>query len=66
MYVKTLNGLSLNGAWKMQISLYAGWIAGAGLLYCFAGSGLLRHTSLLVTIYLLSGVSVEISMIAVK
>lgn len=58
MYVKTLNGLSLNGAWKMQISLYAGWIAGAGLLYCFAGSGLLRHTSLLVTIYLLSGVSV--------
>ncbi|RPD40223.1 CPBP family intramembrane glutamic endopeptidase [Chitinophaga barathri] len=58
MYVKTLNGLSLNGAWKMQISLYAGWIAGAGLLYLFTGSNILLYSSLLVTIYLLSGVSV--------
>ncbi|MBO9152700.1 CPBP family intramembrane glutamic endopeptidase [Chitinophaga sp. GCM10012297] len=58
MYVKTLNGLSLNGAWKMQISLYAGWIGGAGLLYCFTGSDLLLYAPLLVTIYLLSGVSV--------
>lgn len=58
MYVKTLNGLSLNGAWKMQIGLYAGWIAGAALLYCFTGGDLLQYTPLLVTIYLLSGIGV--------
>lgn len=58
MYVKTQHGLSLNGAWKMQLSLYAGWIAGAGLLYCFTGSNLLLYAPLLITVHLLSGVSV--------
>lgn len=58
MYVKTLRGLSLNGAWQMQLRLYAGWIALAALAFLFLGHNLLQHPGLLLTIHLLSGTGV--------
>lgn len=58
MYVKTLNGLSLNGAWQMQLRLYFGWIACAALAFLFTGRNLLQYPSLLLTIHLLSGTGV--------
>lgn len=58
MYVKTLRGLSLNGAWQMQLRLYAGWISCAALAFLFLGHNLLQHPDLLLTIHLLSGTGV--------
>lgn len=58
MYVKTLNGLSLNGAWKKQLMLYGCWILGFAAAWFFTGGDLLHYPSLLLSIFLFSGVAV--------
>jgi membrane protease YdiL (CAAX protease family) len=58
MYVKTLNGLSLNGAWKKQLMLYGCWILGFSAAWFFTGNQLLDHPSLLLSIFLISGIVV--------
>ena len=58
MYVKTLNGLSLNGAWQMQLRLYVAWIAGSAAAFLFTGNNLLAYPSLLLTIHLVSVIAV--------
>ncbi len=40
MYVKTLNGLSLNGAWTLQLLLYACWVLGFAAAWFFTGQAL--------------------------
>ncbi|WP_157986420.1 CPBP family intramembrane glutamic endopeptidase [Chitinophaga alhagiae] len=57
MYVKTLNGLSLNGAWKMQLMLYGCWVLGFALAWLLAGNDLLQYPSLLLSVFLASGVT---------
>ena len=57
MYVKTLNGLSLDGAWKIQLMLYACWILGFGAAWLIAGDTLPLYPSLLSAIMLASGIT---------
>ncbi len=58
MYVKTRHGLSLNGAWQMQIALFAGWIVPCAVVYMVSGTNLLQFPTMLSWLYLLGGVSV--------
>lgn len=58
MYVKTLNGLSLNGAWKMQLRLYGCWVLGFTAAWLFTGDHLPLYTSLLLSIFLAGGIAV--------
>lgn len=52
MHVKTLHGLSLNGAWKMQLRLYVAWIACASVAFLFTSRNLVFYPHLLLTVYL--------------
>ncbi|WP_157962751.1 CPBP family intramembrane glutamic endopeptidase [Chitinophaga deserti] len=58
MYVKTRHGLSLNGAWRMQIALFAGWIIPCVVVFLASGLNLLQFPVVLSWLYLLGGVSV--------
>lgn len=58
MYVKTRHGLSLNGAWQMQIALFAGWIVPCSIVFLISGINLLQFPAFLSWLYLLGGVSV--------
>ncbi|QEH40294.1 CPBP family intramembrane glutamic endopeptidase [Chitinophaga sp. XS-30] len=58
MYVKTLHGLSLNGAWQMQLRLYFAWIACAALAFLFTRQNLLQYPATLLTVHLVSGTAV--------
>jgi membrane protease YdiL (CAAX protease family) len=58
MYVKTLNGLSLNGARQMQLRLYVSWIVGSATAFLFTGNSLMAYPSLLLTIHLVSVIAV--------
>lgn len=58
MYVKTRHGLSLNGAWQMQVALFAGWIVPCAMVFLVLGINLLQFPALLSWLYVLGGVSV--------
>ncbi|MGX5818342.1 CPBP family glutamic-type intramembrane protease [Chitinophaga lutea] len=58
MYIRTLKGLSLNGAWRMQLRLYACWIAGAAIAWLLSGGRLLESPSLLLTVFVAGGAAV--------
>lgn len=58
MYVKTRHGLSLNGAWQMQIALFAGWIIPCAIVFLVSGINLLQFPEILSWLYTLGGVSV--------
>lgn len=58
MYVKTRHGLSLNGAWQMQIALYAGWIVPCAIVFLISGFNLLQFPGLLSWLYTLGGIGV--------
>lgn len=66
MYVKTLHGLSLNGAWGLQLRLYLGWIACAALAFVFTAKSLLQYPHLLLSIHLISGTGVILYVLIAK
>lgn len=66
MYVKTQHGLSLNGAWALQLRLYTGWIVGALAAFLFIGENLSQFPQVLLSIYLVSGIAVILHVLIAK